>query len=227
MKEKNNSLPEEMSQFFDQRVSLYDNYMKQVLIDSFETFYEKVTDAVEPTDDNIHVLDLGSGTGIELKEILTRAPHARITCVDVSSKMMDELKRKYAEHKEQIEIIQGSFLEISFPGFTFDYIVSVQAMHHYTYPQKLSIYSNIYRFLNIGGKYIEGDYVVSPEEEQMHLAALEEKLSTRVILPYVLYHIDIPFSVNTQRQLLQESGFSQVEVLFSAERVAIISANKG
>ena len=62
-------MPVEMSRFFDERVDGYDSHMKQCLAAHFDTFYAAVADAVEPTSSEIHLLDLGCGTGAELKGI--------------------------------------------------------------------------------------------------------------------------------------------------------------
>ena len=115
---------------------------------------------------------------------------------------------------------------MSFPEVYFDYVVSVYAMHHYTYQQKLSVYSKIRAWLSAGGKYIEGDYVVSTEEERTRPEGFREKYLAKDDSPNALFHIDIPFSVDTQKKILREARFAQVDVICSIERAAVLVAKK-
>ena len=71
--------------------------------------------------------------------------------------------------------------------------------------------------------YVEGDYYVSPEKERQHLAEYQNLLETGAISADTGYHIDIPFSVASQRQVLLEAGFSQVNVLAEGEKWAVFS----
>lgn len=69
-------------------------------IASFEQFYTLVSTLIRETEERLAILDLGCGTGLELRGIFDRAPNAVITGVDVSEKMLSELKRKYTGHPE-------------------------------------------------------------------------------------------------------------------------------
>jgi len=223
MKDNNNGLAIEMDRFFDERASTYDNHQKQT-VSYFDSLHKAVAGAIEETGGEVRILDLGSGTGIELEWIFARAPNARITCIDISGRMLDKLKDKYETMLEQIEVVKGSFLDMSFQEKYFDYAVSVLTMHHYTYEQKLNLYTKIRKALVPGGKYIEGDHVLPPEEEKRRLAWYKRQLRANVVSPDNVYHIDIPFSITTQRKVLLEAGFSQVELLFETEYAAALSA---
>jgi len=223
MKENDNGLAIEMDRFFDERASTYDNHQKQT-VSYFDSLHKAVAGAIEETGREVRILDLGSGTGIELEWIFARAPNARITCIDISGRMLDELKDKYETMLEQIEVVKGSFLDMSFQERYFDFAVSVLTMHHYTYEQKLNLYAKIRKALVPGGKYIEGDHVLPPEEEKRRLAWYRRQLSASIISLDNVYHIDIPFSITTQRKVLLQAGFSQVELLFETEYAAALSA---
>jgi tRNA (cmo5U34)-methyltransferase len=223
MKENSNGLTIEMGRFFDERASTYDNHQKQT-VSYFDSLHKAVAGAIEESCMEVKVLDLGSGTGIELEWIFARVPNARVTCIDISDRMLDELKGKYETFLEQIEVIKGSFLDMSFQENYFDYVVSVLTMHHYTYEQKLDLYTKIRKALVPGGKYIEGDHVLPPEEEKKRLAWYRRQLKPNAISPDKIYHIDIPFSITSQRKVLFEAGFSEVEILFETEYAAALSA---
>ena len=84
----------------------------------------------------------------------------------------------------------------------------------------------IRKALKNGGKYIEGDYVVSKEKEQQSLMEYNKKIKTVKKCQDEMCHIDIPFSVETQTQLLLEAGFSNVEIIWHENEAAIFVTNK-
>ncbi|HEY31574.1 MAG TPA: methyltransferase domain-containing protein [Dehalococcoidia bacterium] len=223
MENSENNIPVEIGAFFDDKASTYDDHQK-ANITQFGNRHMIVAGAIEETSRELRILDLGCGTGIELEMLLARAPNARITCIDISGGMLEELKRKYADSLEQLEVIQGSFLDMPFREGHYEYVVSVLAMHHFIYPQKLNLYQRVRKALLSEGMYIEGDYYLPPEEEGQHLEHYQQLLETGAISPDTGYHIDIPFSVTRQRQVLLEAGFSKVEVLYEGTNAAVFSA---
>ena len=212
-----------MGRFFGERANVYDDHQRQT-ISYFDSVHRAVAGEVEETSGEVRILDLGSGTFIELKGILTRAPNAQITCIDISGRMLDELRCKYADSLQHIEVIKGSFLDIPFREGYYEYVVSVLSLHHLTYERKLGVYTNIRNALTRKGKYIEGDYILPPEEERRYLAWYKRQLEAYVLSPDDVYHIDIPFSVATQRQVLLEAGFSEVKIIFKTEYSVVLSA---
>jgi len=182
MKETNDDRPIDMARFFDERASTYDNHQKQS-VSYFNLVHKAVAGEIEETSEGIKILDLGSGTGMELKGILARVPNAQITCIDISNRMLDELKCKYIALLEQIEVVEGSFLDMPFRKEYYEYVVSVLSMHHLTYERKLKLYTKTSEALIPGGKYIEGDHVLPPEEERRRLAWYRQQLEAGVISP--------------------------------------------
>jgi len=222
MEETENNTPVEIGAFFDDNASTYDDHQR-ANISHFGYRHMTVAGAIEETSRELRILDLGCGTGIELEMILARVPNARITCIDISGGMLEELRRKYADSLGQLKVIQSSFLGTPFGEENYEYVVSVLAMHHFTYPQKLNLYQKVRKTLRSGGMYLEGDYYLPPEEERQHLAEYQQLLNTGTISPDIGYHIDIPFSVSRQRDELLEAGFSTIEVLYEGTNAAVFS----
>jgi len=131
-----------------------------------------------------------------------------------------------------VEIVQGSYLTMPFPAGRFDCVVSVQTMHHFTPHVKRRLYSRIADALKAGGRYIEGDYVVSPGEERSLLARYAELVKSLRAAGAVgedelvdgKHHIDIPLSVQSQVAVLREAGFADVEVVFEQGATAVFCA---
>lgn len=217
--------PEEMSQFFNVRSSSYDDHMKEC-IESFDEFYKRLSESIDSTEEQICVLDLGCGTGAEIKEILNKAPKAQIIAIDVSEKMLLELKKKYEKYINQISLIVDSYLNFSFKENYYDYVMSSMTMHHLLYNKKLELYKKIRNSLKDGGKYIEGDYVVSKEKEEQLLLEYHRKMESVERNENGSYHIDIPFSIKTQMKLFQEAGFSNAECIYQENEDVIFVASK-
>jgi tRNA (cmo5U34)-methyltransferase len=223
-----------MAEFFDRRVGGYEEHMQEIL-PAFDEFYSSVAEQIPATGEPMSILDLGCGTGLELDFIFARAPNARVTAVDLSSEMLARLKARLerAWYGPRVEIAQGSYLTMPFRAGGFDCVVSVQTMHHFTPDVKLGLYTRIAHALKAGGMYIEGDYVVPPDEERSLLARYAETVKSLRANGTIgvdelvdgKYHIDIPLSVQSQVAILREAGFADVEVVFEQGAAAVFRAD--
>ncbi|MBW2623651.1 MAG: class I SAM-dependent methyltransferase [Deltaproteobacteria bacterium] len=217
--------PEDIREFFEKRVDEYDEHMAET-VDDYEKFYAALADPIKKTGEKITILDLGAGTGIELEYIFIKAPHARITAVDLSMSMLSRLLEKYKRYERRIKIVEASYLTMELGPRAYDYAVSVMSLHHLLPEEKTAIYAKIREALKPGGSYIEGDYIVS-EEEEGRLIEEYRTLKEDFTLPEDgLYHIDIPSSEKTQMTALREAGFKEIQVLFRTDRSDIIAARK-
>ena len=223
MKNVNNK--EKMQEFFDKRADSYDKHM-QDNVTNFTDFYKKIAEPIKKTKTKIKVLDLGCGTGLELEYIFQKAPNARVTGIDLSEKMLEKLKAKYQHKIEQITLIRETYLEKELKENHYDYIISVMSFHHLIYEKKKDLYLKIYNSLKDKGKYIEGDYIVSLEKEKRLLREFKENIKQDEKAKEGLYHIDIPFSLKTQKKLLAEVGFNELNEIFSEDESAIYEVKK-
>lgn len=205
---------EEMGNFFNLRADGYEDHMKNT-VKSFDKYYELISHPMKYTKERISILDLGCGTGLEIEYILKKAPNAEITCIDLSKGMLNILEKKYKDNKNQINIINESYLEYPFNKCKYDYIFSVMTMHHFLYDEKLNLYKKIKQSLKTNGMYIEGDYVVDEEHEEFCLERREALLKDIKYDKSKIYHIDIPFSFKTQKKLFKEAGFNDFNMFFS------------
>lgn len=212
--------PEEMTSFFDARASSYEDHMRQTIV-SFEDFYSGISKSIEYSEEKIQVLDLGCGTGLEIQRILKKVPNAYITGIDVSSAMLEVLKHNYNDKINQISVIKASYTDYKFKENAYDYVVSVMTMHHLLFTEKPYLYKQIKKSLKQGGKYIEGDYIVSPEKEKRFLEVYKEKMKHIELFPENLYHIDIPFSLKSQQNLFLQSGFKEFALIWKENEAAI------
>jgi tRNA (cmo5U34)-methyltransferase len=201
---------EPMGAFFDRRVDGYEAHMLEGLY--AETTYAEAVIPVAETDEPIDVLDLGCGTGLELKWLFLRAPNARLTCLDLSAGMLEKLKSNYADRLGQITVVQASYIDWHYPAEAYDYVLSVNTMHHFLEPVKVGIYSNIRKALKPGGKYIESDFMVDDimmEQYRRRCRRIMEDAGMGAEAQGTL-HADMPLTPMLQKELLRHAGFTKV-----------------
>lgn len=215
--------PEIMADFFNKRAETYDEHQKEN-IESFNQFYDSISSCVTRTKSRVRILDIGCGTGLELEGIFERVPNADITAVDVSIELLNRLVDRFKAHTYQITPIQESYLKFHFNKKCYDYVIAVMTLHHLLPNTKMELYQRISNSLKSGGIFIEGDYVVSKEEEQDFLSTYNEIRKNNNSVTDGSHHIDIPLSLETQKRLLLDAGFSKVDVILKQSRSTVYAA---
>jgi len=187
----------EIKNFFNNKIDTYDQvhetYMstKKALIDSLEGNINKV-------------LDLGAGTGLELIYLFEKYPQAKVTVVDISDGMLEQLmKRKFAD---KITCICGDFFCVDF-GKEYDAVISTSALHHFASEDKLKLYKKIKECLRVGGQFLNCDKIALSLEEQ------ERLLNEYKENPNKYPHMDTPLTIENECKLLLEAGFEDVAAL--------------
>jgi len=211
-----------MKEFFDNRVDSYDEYMKNN-VDNYDIYYSMFGEYLNKNfyNKNINILDLGAGTGIELKNIFKHFPESKLTALDISDEMLKKLKEKY--DKYNIETVKESYLRLNKLNEKFNCIISSMTMHHYFGDKKLKIFQSIYNKLKKNGIYIEGDYFSKNQYDQDKLIKefLEKNISEEDI------HFDIPLTIENEIKLLNNSGFGKIEIIYeNNKKNYIITAKK-
>lgn len=214
---------EEMSLFFDKRVNGYEKHMLEK-VSGARRFYTETARLI-PTGRHINLLDLGCGTGLELDEIFKLNPTVQVTGIDLSSKMLEHLKYKHEDKADRLNLIQGSYFDVDF-GKVYDIALSVQTMHHFTYKQKVALYSKICHHLRTGGCYIETDYIADSQKQEDFFFARSRQLTADTEPNGCFYHIDTPCTITNQIRLLKLAGFQEVALHRRYAHAAILIARK-
>lgn len=203
--------PENMEVFFMRRA---ESYNEHVMSETRKEQYELLGKFIPKTKDCIHILDIGCGTGIELQYIWGKVPNAHITCLDLSREMLKILLKTYELYYDKITIVNASYLEWEYPCEEYDIIVSSQTMHHFLEQQKMEVYQNIKKSLKPEGMYIENDFYMDEagsKQYQQRYKMIMSNLPPNTKTGF--YHIDIPFTIEKQLEILNNVGFHSVEVL--------------
>ncbi len=116
--------------------------------------------------DGLHLLDVGSGTGLST-ELLLRTPLGnkidRITLLDTSKEMLERTEKRSRRWKRKCEIHLGQIDSIQ---QRFDIILTCSVLHHI--PDLSSFMREVVQHLNSGGVFLHlqdpnGDYLGGPD----------------------------------------------------------------
>lgn len=209
-----------MEDYFNSRVDVYDEIHQQVGISWGKQIRDIIAEYI-PTE-QVKILDLGCGTGLELEEILKKTPLSEIVCVDISLEMLKKLKNKYGNYN--VKIVNANFLDINYAENKYDFVISVMALHHFLRDDKLKIYKNIYSSLKDNGMFINSDYIIYDEE--LSNKKIEEYKIILENYPNKLFHFDIPFTEKNERQVLIDSGFKNIEKVYENKKTKVLVAKK-
>jgi tRNA (cmo5U34)-methyltransferase len=223
MNDSESSNPEKMADFFNKRATTYDEHMQEN-VDSFQQIYKAISTCISETSSKIQILDIGCGTGLELTWILKKAPNAIITAVDISAEMLNILLYRFKNYPNQIKPIQESYLKLYFDNYNYDYVIAVMTLHHLLPDTKRILYKRILNSLKPQGIYIEGDYIVSRDKEIEFLSEYKMISEGNKAIKDGSHHIDIPMSLETEKELMIDAGFTKIDVVLEKSEASVISA---
>lgn len=213
---------EEMSSFFDQRVETYEEHMYSEVIGAKEAYAEIAN--YLPVKEKLRLVDLGCGTGLELREIYRRNPSVRVTGVDLSGEMLHKLRENYPD--KHIEVHQMSYLDFDFGNGQYDAAVSCETLHHFSHEEKLKLYTKLCNGLVPGGRYVECDYMVQDQGEEDYYYAENERIRKELGIREGIYHYDTPCTIENQIRLLRTAGFTAVEKKLQVGNTVMLVCDK-
>ncbi len=206
-----NKRANEMNEFFNKVVDIDYDERHLKLIEAKEKIIDFLPDSIEK------VLDLGSGTGLQLIKLYKKYPNVHTTAIDISDGMLKKLEARHISDK--ITIINKSFFDYDFEN-GIDAVISSQALHHFEPKDKLTLYKKIYDCLKTDGVFVNEDYFAEDEkaEKQLfndyyNLVRGEGK------------HYDTPLTIDHEIELLKEVGFNNIEKCI-ADNYKILIAKK-
>ncbi|MBQ9396117.1 MAG: class I SAM-dependent methyltransferase [Proteobacteria bacterium] len=104
------------------------------------------------------LLDVPAGTAVFTYRKYKKLKDADITCLDYSEDMLSQAKARFEEnHIEHIKTLQGDVGNLPFEESTFDIVLSMNGFH--AFPDKEKAFSEVYRVLKPGGKFISCFYI--------------------------------------------------------------------
>ena len=180
--------------FFNKKIDTYDEV--------HSTFMETKNELANNLDKNAEkVLDLGAGTGLELIHLFELFPNIKVTVIDITENMVEELKKR--SFSNNVTTICGDFFEVEF-GNDYDAVISTSALHHFKKEEKEILYKKIYACLKNNGQFINSDRIALTEEFEKHqLYELDNNIEN-------YKHIDTPLTVEHELEILKRVGFQDI-----------------
>ncbi|MFS0868535.1 class I SAM-dependent methyltransferase [Paenibacillus xylanilyticus] len=216
---------------FDKVAQDYDMQRKQ-LIPCFNDFYGMALDLMECSKDNPRILDLGAGTGLLSGMVLQKYPNARITLMDISEKMLEMARRRFAD-TDQVQYVVGDYTKHAFTS-SYDMIISSLSIHHLTHADKKNVFGTVYKMLKPGGLFINADQVQgrTPMTDAYYrdrwLDAIHKSgLSDEAISASIERRkVDINAKLEDQLLWLEEAGFSVADCMYKYLDFVVFYAQK-
>lgn len=216
---------EEIRLRFDNDVERFSNLEtgQQTTIDAVLTM-ELCTDAAMQTNpDAKNVLDIGCGAGNYTLKMLSKIPNLNCTLNDLSAPMLSRAKERIsAVTSGNVELIQGSMLDMDLPDGHFDIVLAAATLHHLRDDAEWeSMFTKIYRALKPGGSFWISDLITHESKSintlfshnyGTYLETLGGEEFKQKVFDYIEYE-DTPRSVNYQLNLLSKVGFSSTDIL--------------
>ena len=143
-----------MSQFHFDPASYLEMMRSEVpLYDDLQQRVARATASVDAAD----LLDLGTGTGETLAQVLPFHPSARTIGLDESEAMLAEARMRLLGYNVRLLVAD---LSDPLPPGPFDLVVSVLAVHHLDGPGKAALFRRVADVLSPGGRFVLGDAVI-------------------------------------------------------------------
>lgn len=215
---------EKIDKYFNGIAETYDMRVERQMID--EDGYIVRTVAQFPEKKDMHLLDLGCGTGLELIPILKRDETLHVTAVDCASQMLDILKVNLKDHMERVQTVCADFFTGDLGSNVYDGVLSVMALHYYGKSEMLELFKRIRIALKEDGFFLLTDkFAPAQGYEEFCRSELERKLA-EAHLPHDNYYCFTPRTIANEAALLFKAGFTQVEVRWAKSNTAVLLATK-
>jgi tRNA (cmo5U34)-methyltransferase len=192
--------------------------------------------------------DLGCGSGVLGRAILSRYPDARATLVDFSEPMLAAARGQLGGYSPAPRFVTA---DLGVPEWTrtvaddapFDAVVSGYAIHHLPDARKKTLYGEIFALLAPGGIFVNVEHVASASGwieaisdglmidslYQFHVAQGSEKSRDQVAREFVHRpdkSANILAPVEAQCEWLRAGGFQDVDCYFRVFELAVFGGRR-
>lgn len=178
------------------------------------------------------VLDLGAGTGLLSYYWYTECKSAEYVLVDIADDMLNVSKKRF----NGLSNIYHQSLDYTkaLPVGEFDAVISALSIHHLENEQKRELFERIYEKLPSGGIFVNYDQFCadSPEITEWMDTYWESGLYNSGLTEHDIElwkerrKLDKECSLETEIKMLRESGFSNVQCIYSYNKFSVILAMK-
>lgn len=184
----------------------------------------------------LHILELGCGTG-NVSQLLAKCfPKAHFTLVDLSPQMLSETETKLIPLTQNYQLISKNFTQLQFEANRFDLAISSLALHHLLDDEKQALYSQIHQWLKPGGQFRCADHclglpdpTVDEKNGQQWMQWARDKGATEEELALWEEHCrqyDHYAPLASHFEWLQAAGFQNIDVYWRKLMWVVFGAQK-
>ena len=120
----------------------------------FFTHSNKAIVRLLPPTREVSILDVGTGTGILIEQVLLKNKSAYLFGIDISPEMVKKAKRKF-QGKNNVTIALGSANKLPYKDNSFEFVTCANSFHHH--PDSIQSLKEMKRVLKPAGKVILSD----------------------------------------------------------------------
>ena len=143
----------------------------------------------------------------------------------VTQAMLDVLRAKHPVRA--LRLLCADYFAVDFGRAAFDAAVSFESLHHFPAERKRALYRRVCEALRPGGVFLLGDYMVETEAEAEDLARRAAQLRAEAGTPdAAIVHLDTPLTVETEKALLLQAGFSEAACLLRKGNTTLLRAQR-
>ncbi len=190
---------------------------------------------------DLQIIDIGSGTGEELRYILEKNQSITIFAVDNDKRMIKRLKKnlkQYIKSKNVIPVCEDIFKYIkTLESSSFTAVTSFWTIHNFTKTERKELLKKIYRILKSNGIFVNMDKYVydDPEKEQKsfdeavsRLKSISNKKVAETAIKHEQEdrHPDIIMKENESAAEMKKIGFKNIKFHDRIARETIMSCLK-
>ena len=210
----------------------YDSQRK-FLIPCLNDFYTSCIPIISTLNGAKRVLDIGAGTGLFSQFIFQHRNDLHFTLTDISTDMLYVAKERFAG------LSNFEFSEYDFSAGPihqkYDLIISALAIHHLDDQQKSVLYDYVFKALNEGGAFINADQVEgrTPYFDSFYKSNWKQTVNDSgldkdaIDSAFERIKLDKFGKLETQLQMLEKSGFVEVDCIYKSNNFAVMAAIKG
>jgi len=219
---------------FSKRAVMYDDYIVKVVPYHEEMLEALISNISFAAKEPFKIIELGCGTGIATYSIKKRYPNAHLTCIDMSSEMLDRAKEKLKVFPN-IEYELADFTKYRFKE-KYDVVLSFLSLMYLSGSEsRKSIFKKAYNALKPGGIFIAGEVNISSNkyfqgiQMKKWIEHMQKSYSNDFIKEEVLEkakkHGRLSVLLN-EIQWLKNIGFSHTEVFWKYYNFSVYGAIK-
>lgn len=223
-----------VDQAFNQSSAYYDDWVKKGLPCYEEVFPTAVELIPFSPDKQIHILDLGAGTGLFSWHVYQKFPNAEYVLYDLATQMLDIARDRFNLVKDQVSFVVDNYLNTTAQN-TFDLVISSLSIHHLTHPDKRKLFKLIYQSLKPHGVFINIDQIKGETKsiedlywttwlEKVRKAGGEEEQIQKSMKRRRELDKDAP--LQDQIQWLKEANFASVDCVYKHYFIGVFFATK-